>query len=85
MRRCCASALALVLAAGAGQVRAASDWSVYGGDPGGSRYSSLAQIDRGNVGELEVAWTYQTGELGAGFASAGQGERLTVSVPQGFT
>ena len=44
-------------------------WSSYGGDPGGTRYAPLAQIDRGNVGELEVAWTYRTGELGEGFAS----------------
>jgi quinoprotein glucose dehydrogenase len=27
------------------------------------RYSELAQINRGNVAQLEVAWTYQTGEL----------------------
>ena len=30
---------------------------------------ALAQIDRSNVGELEVAWSYRTGELGEGFAS----------------
>ncbi len=45
-------------------------WQVYGGDPGGSRSSALAQINRNNVGELETAWTYRTGELGAGFARA---------------
>ena len=45
-------------------------WSWYGGDPGGNRYSSLTQITRDNVADLEVAWTYRTGELGAGFASA---------------
>jgi quinoprotein glucose dehydrogenase len=38
------------------------DWSTYGNDPGGTRYSPLAQIDRGNVGRLRVAWTYRTGE-----------------------
>ena len=37
-------------------------WPSYGGDPGGTRYSPLTQIDRGNVGSLEVAWTYRTGE-----------------------
>jgi quinoprotein glucose dehydrogenase len=41
-------------------------WQAYGGDPGGARYSSLAQISRANVGELSVAWTFRTGELGAG-------------------
>lgn len=41
---------------------AADDWQSYGGDEGGSRYSSLAQIDAGNVKRLEVAWTYRTGD-----------------------
>jgi len=40
-----------------------SDWFAYGGDAGGTRYSSLAQIDRSNVGGLEVAWTYRTGDF----------------------
>ncbi len=38
------------------------DWPAYGNDAGGSRYSPLAQVDRGNVGRLGVAWTYRTGE-----------------------
>ena len=46
------------------QERARSDWPAYGGDAGGSRYSPLEQIQRGNVGRLEVAWTFRTGELG---------------------
>jgi len=41
-------------------------WSAYGGDPGGARYSSLKQITAKNVGELKVAWTFRTGELGQG-------------------
>ena len=48
----------------------ASDWGFYGGDIYGNRFSSLDQIDRNNVAQLEVAWEYHTGELGAGFASA---------------
>ena len=39
------------------------DWSSYGGDPGGSRYSSLTQINRDNVGELELAWQFRTGAV----------------------
>jgi len=50
----------------------ASDWGFHGGDVFGGRYSSLDQIDRENVSKLEVAWTYRTGELGEGFASAGK-------------
>lgn len=37
-------------------------WSAYGGDPGGSPYSGLTQINRGNVRRLTVAWTYRTGD-----------------------
>jgi quinoprotein glucose dehydrogenase len=32
------------------------------------RFSSLGQIDRGNVARLEPAWTYRTGELKLGLA-----------------
>ncbi|HEX5758917.1 MAG TPA: PQQ-binding-like beta-propeller repeat protein, partial [Thermoanaerobaculia bacterium] len=39
------------------------EWPAYGNDPGGSRYSQLAQIDRGNVGRLRAAWTFRTGAL----------------------
>jgi quinoprotein glucose dehydrogenase len=41
-------------------------WTAYGGDSGGMRYSSLTEITPANVGELRVAWTFRTGELGAG-------------------
>ena len=46
----------------------ASDWAYYGGDAFGQHYSSLDQIRRENVGNLTLAWTYRTGELGAGLA-----------------
>ena len=45
-------------------------WGSYGGDPGGNRHSPLTQITRQNVEQLEIAWTYRTGELGADFARA---------------
>jgi quinoprotein glucose dehydrogenase len=38
-------------------------WPNYGNDPGGTRYSPARQIDRGNVAQLRVAWTYRTGAL----------------------
>jgi quinoprotein glucose dehydrogenase len=38
-------------------------WAFYGGDAGGTRYSSLKQITRENVGRLRVVWTYHTGAL----------------------
>ena len=39
-------------------------WSAYGGDAGQTRYSSLDQINRSNVGRLERAWTFDTGDDG---------------------
>jgi quinoprotein glucose dehydrogenase len=38
-------------------------WPVYGGDAGGSRHSPLTQIAPANVGELEVAWTFHSGDV----------------------
>ena len=46
------------------QPAADSGWPHYGNDPGGARYSEAAQIDRINVAQLRVAWTYRTGALG---------------------
>src|SRR5262249_55855997 len=40
------------------------EWPSYGNDVGGTRYSPLTQIDRGNVTTLRIAWTYRTGEVG---------------------
>jgi quinoprotein glucose dehydrogenase len=41
------------------------DWPTYGRDPGGTRYSPLKQINRQNVTQLKVAWTYHTHALDA--------------------
>ena len=38
------------------------EWRVYGGNRAGMRYSPLDQINRSNVGKLQVAWTYHTGD-----------------------
>jgi quinoprotein glucose dehydrogenase len=54
------------------QAPAASDWGFYGGDAFGQRFSHLEQINRSNVAQLAPAWTYRTGELGAGLARAGK-------------
>ncbi len=39
-------------------------WATYGGTTDQIRYSSLAQINRGNVKALQVAWTFDAGETG---------------------
>src|SRR6266852_1399648 len=40
-------------------------WSGYGHDALGARFSPLTQITRDNVQQLAVAWTYRTGEVAA--------------------
>ena len=40
------------------------DWPVYLGDKTRSLYSPLTQINRDNVTQLEIAWTYDTGDRG---------------------
>jgi 4-amino-4-deoxy-L-arabinose transferase-like glycosyltransferase/outer membrane protein assembly factor BamB len=37
-------------------------WGSFGADPGGTRYSPLADIDRSNVAQLQPAWIWPTDE-----------------------
>src|ERR1700716_2702731 len=70
---CLATALCVAASPAArAQSPDASDWGYYGGDAFGQRFSSLDEINRSNVSKLAVAWTYRTGELGAGLARAGK-------------
>jgi len=39
-------------------------WGAYGGGPEQMRYSTLTQINRSNVAQLQPAWTYDSGESG---------------------
>jgi quinoprotein glucose dehydrogenase len=48
------------------QSAAADDWPYYGHDAGGMRYSPLVQINRDNVAQLKVAWTFHTGDISDG-------------------
>jgi quinoprotein glucose dehydrogenase len=45
---------------------ASGEWSAYGRDAAGSRFSPLAQIHRGNVARLAPAWTFRTGDATRG-------------------
>jgi quinoprotein glucose dehydrogenase len=45
------------------QTKPDEGWPTYSNAPTGTRYSPLAQIDRGNVTQLKVAWTYRTHAL----------------------
>ena len=38
------------------------DWAVYHGNPHGTHYSTLDQINTKNVKRLRVAWTFETGD-----------------------
>src|SRR6266571_3087066 len=44
------------------QSGAGKDWPIYLGDPENTHYSSLTQINRKNVKDLKVAWTFETGD-----------------------
>ena len=46
------------------EAQAGRDWPVWGGDAGGTKYSTLQQIDRDNVGDLEVAWIWEPNGIG---------------------
>ncbi len=50
----------------AGSPAIVSEWRITGGDPGGARYSKLADIDRASVGQLRIAWTYRHGDYRSG-------------------
>jgi glucose dehydrogenase len=66
--------IVLTIASGAGQapgtqesratLKHQQDWPVYGGAPENTHYSGLAQINRENVKQLTIAWSYDTGEAG---------------------
>src|SRR5437879_11006145 len=40
------------------------DWFAYGGAPENNHYSALAQINRSNVKQLAVAWSFDSQEEG---------------------
>jgi quinoprotein glucose dehydrogenase len=68
---------------GNARVPLAQEWPTYGHDPGGIRYSPVAQLTPGNVGQLQVAWVYHMkppAPAGAPQASADSG---AAGPPQG--
>ena len=44
-------------------IDANKEWTCYGHDAGGTRFSPLKEINEKNVKSLHLAWTYRTGEL----------------------
>ena len=71
--RACAALTALLLVLSIGCAMTGSpatpsgagrDWRAYLGNTASTHYSTLNQINRGNVARLQVAWTYETGDKG---------------------
>ena len=54
-----------------------ANWVHYANGPKGTRYAPFTQIGKDNVGQLEVAWRYRTGELALG-ASESQNTPIQV-------
>ena len=48
------------------------NWGAWGGDPGAQKYSTLADINRDNVGGLKLAWTWDANEKPV---AAGDGQK----------
>ena len=54
-----------------------ANWAHYANGPKGTRFAPYTQIDKDNVGQLQVAWRYRTGELAEG-ASESQNTPLQI-------
>src|ERR1041384_2522489 len=50
-------------------VGAQNNWVYFGQDQGASKYSTLTQINTGNVKNLKRAWTFHTGDKSGFFES----------------
>ena len=58
-----APALVLANAELEGKMANSANWAAQAGDMYNQRYSKLDKINAGNVGKLQVAWTFSTGVL----------------------
>lgn len=71
----------MVFAAIAAGAWGQNDWPVYGHDAGGMRFSPLDQINGTNVGRLQRAWTYHTGEHPSTLGARGERQTAFESTP----
>ena len=62
-----ALAAGVAVAVTVSQAQSGSDqwWPGYGNGPDNSRYFASRQINKSNVTQLQVAWTYPCGETGS--------------------
>ena len=80
---CALSAQALLscidLGAQAAEVFKPSEWPVPAGDASAQRYSPLTDINRSNVAQLKVAWTYRHGDYRSGWPDPFKGTAFQAS------
>ena len=65
-RRCYAIVIVIVAAVGVLKAQGSSklvEWLYIGGDQAHSKYSSLTDINKANVDDLEIAWEWDVGEM----------------------
>ncbi|MXY17304.1 MAG: hypothetical protein F4Y57_10000, partial [Acidobacteria bacterium] len=64
MKRTCAILIVCLSAVLNGQQPGGSavEWPYVGGDQAHTKYSALEDVNLSNVGELEIAWTWDAGE-----------------------
>lgn len=68
---------AAAASAASSAMRTGVDWPAYGGTYAARRYSPLDQINRGNVGKLERAWVFHTGDMPSEAAEGTYGAETT--------
>ena len=56
-------ALAVALASSSAYAGAGKEWTVFGGDNAATRYSTLDQVNTGNVSNLKVKWMHSMGSV----------------------
>lgn len=56
------------------------DWSAWGGNDAGQRFSALGDITPENVSKLQVAWTAHTGELPESTGSGAEDQNTPIQV-----
>lgn len=56
------------------------NWEAYGNTSGGSRFVALDQITRDNVKNLQVAWTYRTGDVAVSDGNGAEDQNTPLQV-----
>ena len=59
----CIAGVSLAIGTSVALAEASNEWPHYGGDQSNTRYSSLNQINTGNVSTLHVVWMHSLGSL----------------------